>query len=588
MDRSRAARDQAMDAIAAAALDPEAAQTMARVTTTRQRFEEAFQETVEAVEIDLMGARPLMVNRTLPALRNMLDALDVMAAFESRRANARLAEIEALQRESQRRILGLGVVAVLVALVSAFLMARSVARPLAQTARLARDIAGGKMDSPLPPAGRDEVGFLVRAIDHMRVSLMERETRITELAFRDGLTGLANRTLFNERLGQSIAHAGRAGHPLSVLLLDLDRFKQVNDVLGHDVGDQLLVQVAARLSGVFERSSDTVARLGGDEFAVLLPTQDGEEAQAIARKLLATLEPPLALNGQTVDLGGSIGIASFPRDAIDAPALMARADIAMYVAKHARSGHACFIPEMERSSAQALGLLSDLRRAVEQDQLMLVFQPKVVIGTGLCHAAEALVRWRHPDRGQVSPAEFIPFAEQTGFVRSITAWVIRRALKQLTQWQEQGLTLSLSVNVSTRDLTQQDLPTLVGEQLQCTGVAPGRLCLEITEGAIMEDPVRALSALQVLHAMGVRLSIDDFGTGYSSLAYLKKLPVDELKIDRSFITDLDTDTDDGAIVGSTIDMAHNLGLRVVAEGVESAPVLHRLEAFGCDEAQGYL
>ncbi len=587
MDQCTAARNEALDALAAGALDPEAAQKMAKITSTRQRFMEAFQATVEAVEIDMESARPLMVEQTLPALRNMLNALDEMAAFETQRANARLAEIETLQQVSRHRILGLGAAAVLVALTSATLIARSVARPLAQTARLARDIANGKMDSALPPAGRDEVGSLVRVIDHMRSSLIEREARIAELAFRDGLTGLANRTLFSERLGQAIASAGRTGHPLSVLLLDLDRFKEVNDVLGHDVGDQLLVQVAARLTAELERSSDTVARLGGDEFAVLLPTQDGDQTQEVARRLLAALEKPLNLGGQNVDLGGSIGIASFPRDAIEAAALMARADIAMYVAKHGRSGYARFVPDMEHSSEHALGLLSDLRRAVEENQLTLVFQPKIRIDTGSCEAAEALVRWRHPVRGVVSPAEFIPFAERTGFIRSITTWVLRQALQQLAQWQQQGLTLSLSVNVSTRDLAQQDLSELVRKELQDAQVNPTCLCLEVTEGAIMEDPARALSALQTLHAMGVRLSIDDFGTGYSSLAYLKKLPMDELKIDRSFVMDLDRDADDKAIVRATVELAHNMGLRVVAEGVETQTVLRQLQESGCDEAQGF-
>jgi len=588
MDQCTAARNEALDALAAGALDPEASQKMTKVTATRQRFMEAFQATVEAVEIDMDSARPLMVEQTLPALRDMLNALDEMAAFETQRANARLAEIETLQQLSRRRILGLGVVAVLVALISASLITRSVARPLAQSARLARDIANGKMDSPLPLAGRDEVGLLVRAIDHMRKSLIEREARIAELAFRDSLTGLANRTLFSERLNQAVASAGRTGHPLSVLLLDLDRFKEVNDVLGHHVGDQLLVQVATRICAELARSSDTVARLGGDEFAVLLPTQDGNQAQEVARRLLAALEKPLALSGQNVDLGGSIGIASFPRDAAEAAALMARADIAMYVAKHGRSGYARFVPDMEHSSEHALGLLSDLRRAVEEDQLVLVYQPKVRIDTGLCDSAEALIRWRHPTRGPVSPAEFIPFAERTGFIRAITVWVLRHALQQLAQWQQEGVTVSLSVNVSTRDLAQQDLPDLVRALLQTADVTPTQLCLEITEGAIMEDPTRALGALQALHAMGVRLSIDDFGTGYSSLAYLKKLPMDELKIDRSFVRDLDSDADDAAIVRSTVDLAHNMGLRVVAEGVETLSVLQRLRAIGCDEVQGYL
>ena len=588
IDRCTAGRNAAMDALAAAARDSDAARMMARVTAARQRFTETFQETVDTVEMDMAAARPQMVEQTLPALRDMLDALDAMAGFETERAHAKLAEIETLQQDSRRRILELGALAVLVAMVSAVLITRSVASPLAQAARMARDIAGGEMHGPLPPAGRDEVGSLVRALDHMRGSLAEREVRIAELAFRDSLTGLANRTLFTERLAQAVSSAQRTGHPLSVLLLDLDRFKNVNDVLGHDVGDQLLVQVAARLAGEFARGSDTVARLGGDEFAVLLPTQGSDQAQAVTRDVLKALEAPLALNGQTVDLSGSIGIASFPEDAIDAPALMARADIAMYVAKQGRTGYACFAPEMERSAEHGLGLLSELRRALDEDQLALVFQPKVVLHDGRCEAAESLLRWRHPQRGIVSPDQFIPFAEHTGFIRSITAWVIRHALRHLAQWQAQGLTVSLSVNVSTRDLTQQDLPALVREQLQRSGVAPQRLCLEVTEGAIMEDPARALSALQSLHAMGVRLSIDDFGTGYSSLAYLKKLPMDELKIDRSFVTHLDRDEDDATIVRSTIDLAHNMGLRVVAEGVESDAVLQHLLGLGCDEAQDYL
>jgi EAL domain-containing protein (putative c-di-GMP-specific phosphodiesterase class I) len=243
---------------------------------------------------------------------------------------------------------------------------------------------------------------------------------------------------------------------------------------------------------------------------------------------------------------------------------------------------------MERSTENGLGLLSELRRAVEEDELMLVFQPKILLRSGACDTAEALVRWRHPLRGIVTPDEFIPFAEQTGFIRSITTWVIRRALQQIVAWQAMGLTISLNVNVSTRDLTQQDLPVLVREALQLFGVAPQRLCLEVTEGAIMEDPTRALAALEALHAMGVRLSIDDFGTGHSSLAYLKKLPMDELKIDRSFVMDIDENEDDDAIVRSTIDLAHNMGLSVVAEGVQSEAALQRLVALGCDEAQGYL
>jgi diguanylate cyclase (GGDEF)-like protein len=444
------------------------------------------------------------------------------------------------------------------------------------------------MQTPLPPAGRDEVGSFLRALQRMRNGLAEREARITQLAYRDPLTGLANRTLFTDRLGQAVSAAQRTGQPLSVLLLDLDRFKNVNDVLGHDTGDQLLVKVARRLGERFVRGSDTIARLGGDEFALLLPTQGSEQAQVVARQMLKLLETPIALQGQTVDVNGSIGIASFPEHGDQAAVLLARADTAMYVAKHGRSGHACFAPDMERTADHGLGLLSDLRRAVDDDQLALVYQPKMPLRDGRCAAAEVLVRWRHPQRGDIPPGQFIPFAEHTGFIRAITAWVLAHALDQLAQWRARGLDLTLSVNISTRDLTQQDLAALVREGLQRSGVPANRLCLEVTEGAIMDEPVRALEVLQTLHEMGVSLSIDDFGTGYSSLAYLKKLPVSELKIDRSFVMQLDRDEDDATIVRSTIELAHNMGLRVVAEGVESEAVLQRLRHYGCDEAQGYL
>jgi diguanylate cyclase (GGDEF)-like protein len=588
MDRATAARNAALDALVAGSNDAGAAPLMERVGATRARFSEAFQETVEAVEINVNDARPLMVRRTLPAMREMLSALDALASFETERANARLVDIDALQADGEQRILALGIAALGVALASAFLITRSVARPMAATVRFAGDIAAGRMDTPLPVAGRDEMGSLVRALGHMRQNLVEREERIAQLAFRDSLTGVANRTLFNERLNQAISVAGRAGHRLSVIVLDLDRFKEVNDVLGHDVGDALLVQVTARLSAVLARGADTLARLGGDEFAVLLPTQGSDAAQEMAKRLLRTLEAPVALNGQTVDVSGSMGIATFPEHALEGNTLMARADTAMYVAKQSRSGYACFSDEMEKPAGHGLGLLSDLRRALEGGELMLYYQPKLDIGSGRCTSAEALVRWRHPQRGNVAPVDFIPFAERTGFIRFITAWVLREAIGQMAQWQREGLNMSLNVNISARDLTQLELCQLVTDALARHGLPAERLCLEVTEGAIMEEPARALATLEGLHAMGVRLSIDDFGTGYSSLAYLKQLPMDELKIDRSFVHDMDQNESDATIVRSTIDLAHNLGLRVVAEGVESPAVLEILRRLGCDEVQGYL
>ena len=588
MDACTAARNAAMNALLTQTRDPEATPLVERVEITRKRFSEVFQSTVEAVEIDIDGARPLMVQGTLPALREMLSALENLAAFETNHANRQLAQIDEMQTASRRHMLLLGAAAVLLALLSAVVITRSIAKPLAAAARVANDIANGQMDTALPRAGRDEVGQLVRALETMRCNLADRESRIVNLAFRDTLTGLANRTLFQERLGQAIASANRANHPLSLLILDLDRFKEVNDVLGHHVGDQVLVEVAGRLRPVLTRISDTLARLGGDEFGVLLPTQSGDDAQLLAQKLLESLETPLVLDGQSVDISGSIGIATFPEDGLYGAELMARADTAMYVSKQERTGYARFTKPMECSADRGLGLLGDLRRAIVDNEFRLMFQPKVAARSGECRAAEALIRWRHPIRGDVSPMDFIPFAERTGFIRSITSWVLNQAIETLADWRKRGIIVSLSVNVSTRDLVHPDLVPLVRERLQCTQVPAGQLCLEVTEGAIMEDPARGLHTLQALNAMGVTLSIDDFGTGYSSMAYLKNLPMHELKIDRSFVHNMNEDPDNAAIVRATIDLAHTLGMTVVAEGVETEEVRQLLAALGCEAIQGYL
>ncbi|MGN6529671.1 MAG: putative bifunctional diguanylate cyclase/phosphodiesterase [Burkholderiaceae bacterium] len=559
-----------------------------RLIATRGRFEAAFQHTVNEVELDMNAARPIMVKETLPALNDMLDALDALVAVKSAQANATIASIKVQQAQSRRDVLELSGLAVLVALLCAVMITRSITRPLAQTVALAREIADGKLDSPMPQAGRDEVGGLIKAIGEMRDSLAQREARIVDLAFRDPLTGLANRTLFNDRLDQAVGTATRTGHAMSVLLIDLDRFKEVNDVLGHPVGDELLNQVSGRLTRELRRTTDTVARIGGDEFAVLLPAQGREGAVLLARQLLAALDMPVTIEGQTVDVSGSIGIATFPEDGATTTELMAHADSAMYVAKQASSGYAAFDQRMARTGEHGLSLLSDLRRAVDENQFYLQFQPKVSLADRSCLSAEVLIRWRHPTRGFVPPDQFIPFAERTGAIKSITRWVLARGLAQLAQWRAQGLEMSLNINVSTRDLVGQDLPALVKAQLLAEGVAARHLCLEVTESAIMEDPAHALASLQALHDMGVRLSIDDFGTGYSSLAYLKKLPVQELKIDRSFVMNLDRDDDDINIVRSTIDMAHHMGLQVTAEGVETESVAGKLRSLGCDDAQGYL
>jgi diguanylate cyclase (GGDEF)-like protein len=588
IDRSARDQQEAFDALLAEAGLGRNEPLVARVLQDRARYVEAFDETVSLVEIDPALARPVMVSQTMPALQDMLASLDALVAQNAIRAGGDMAGLSRLHAQVRARLWLVGGLAVLLALASAALITHSIVRPLRGAVTLAGHISAGRLDTALPPPASDEVGVLTQAMDDMRQSLVRREARIAELAYRDDLTGLANRTLFNDRLEQALATARRQGHALSVLVLDLDRFKQVNDVLGHTLGDQVLREVGERLRSALMRGTDTVARLGGDEFAVLLPAQDHAAATALGQRLLAVLESPVPVQGQRVDVSASIGIACTGEAGLNAAQLMARADIAMHEAKQGNRGLLVFEPAMERHVEHGLTLLSDLRRAAEQHEFFLLYQPKLHLADGHCEAAEVLIRWRHPQRGIVPPDRFIPFAEQTGAIKAITRWVLEHALAQLARWQRLGWKLSLNINVSTRDLGQPDFPALVAQALLRAGVAAADLCLEVTESAIMDDPTQALRCLQALNEMGVRLSIDDFGTGYSSLAYLKKLPVQEIKIDRSFVADLDRDEADVTIVRSTIDMAHHMGLAVVAEGIETEAVSLRLRSFGCDQAQGYL
>ena len=330
-----------------------------------------------------------------------------------------------------------------------------------------------------------------------------------------------------------------------------------------------------------------VARLGGDEFSILLPRADADAAIAIATRIAKAFEAALSFDDQTVDLSASMGIACWPQHAMDTDTLLGRAEVAMYVAKRKTTVVQLYDPALDSSSKQTLSLLSELRHAVEHNELRLFLQPKITLDSGKVIAAEALIRWQHPVRGLVPPDAFIPFAEQTGFVRQLTLWIFDEAARQWAGLQLPGQPLRISVNLSTRDLLDPDFPARLDVLLAKHRVAPHGFCLEITESAIMDDPLRAESTLKRLSERGFKLSIDDFGTGYSSLAYLKRLPVDELKIDKSFVMGMERDPDDAKIVRSTIDLAHNMGLSVVAEGVENIEIWHLLREQNCDEAQGY-
>jgi diguanylate cyclase (GGDEF)-like protein/PAS domain S-box-containing protein len=437
-------------------------------------------------------------------------------------------------------------------------------------------------------AGGDVGGIVIfteDVTDHKRY-----EEQLTHMATHDALTNLANRTLLQDRLEQSIHYAHRSGRLVAVLLLDLDRFKVINDSLGHDFGDQLLCAVAQRLQKSV-READTVARLGGDEFVVLLvEVADEEDVAVVARKILDKLNLPYQIHDREIILTASLGISLYPKDSDDGATLFRNADMAMYRAKRGgRSNFSFYSEEMNRLVQETLELESGMRQALEHEEFCLHYQPKVDLTSGQVIGCEALVRWRHPQRGLVSPADFIPLAEETGLIVPLGTWVLKEACRQSRAWQDEGLpALSVAVNLSAHQFRMGNLPQLVKEVLREADLDPRLLVLELTESMVMDDPAGAERAMRMLKDLGVGLSLDDFGTGYSSLNYLRRFAVDSLKIDRSFIHDVATDPSGASVVTSIIDIAHNLGLTAVAEGVETREQLAFLTNCGCDMFQGYL
>lgn len=408
-----------------------------------------------------------------------------------------------------------------------------------------------------------------------------------EEQLKDPLTGLPNRQWLLERTWTALEEAENVGHRVGLVLIDLDRFRAVNDTLGHLAGDRLLLQIAERLRLALPRGAET-ARLGGDEFAVLLPTADSTtSAQRVARHLVAELSSPLDLDGLTLVLEASAGVAVFPDHALDAEGLLRRADVAMYQAKRDRTGVEVYESKRDSNTPDRLGLLGDLRRALDAGEVELHYQPKVRFD-GQVAGLEALVRWVHPERGRVPPDEFIAIAESSGLMPHLTEYVLETALAQVARWRAQGLFVPVAVNVSPRDVHTPGFAGGVAARLARHGVPAGALQLEITEHVLLEDPQRAADTLAGLTGHGVKMSLDDFGTGYSSLVHLRRLPVSELKIDRSFVARLAIDQEDAEIVRCTIDLAHSLGLLVVAEGVEDDETWERLRDLRCDAVQGWL
>jgi diguanylate cyclase (GGDEF)-like protein len=435
------------------------------------------------------------------------------------------------------------------------------------------------------------VGVMIILFQYLVGELLTSERRGKELqraANTDELTGLANRERFRTELEDQLDKAGRAGESFAVMLIDLDRFKEINDTLGHHYGDQMLRELGPRL--VESVGPDgLVARMGGDEFAVLpaVRTDDMEELQRIAREMIAAVQEPFVVEQMTLQVGASVGIARYPTDGDDPHTLLRRADIAMYTAKDANGGVELYASGLDRDSRQRLSLLSDFQRALERDELVVYYQPIVDVRGAEVRGAEGLVRWEHPEHGLLPPGAFIDAVEQTGLIGPLTRHVLERSIAQCSQWRAEGKDLSVAVNLSVRNLLDPSLPLQISDLLDSYHLPADRLQLEITESMIMSDPERALQIVGRLSDLGVRLSVDDFGTGYSSLSNLKRLPIDELKIDRSFVSPMMQDESDLIIVRSTINLGHDLGLKVIAEGVEDELTLKRLATLGCDLAQGY-
>ncbi|RUM39085.1 MAG: GGDEF-domain containing protein [Desulfobulbus sp.] len=423
--------------------------------------------------------------------------------------------------------------------------------------------------------------------DELRNQTASLEKRVMYEATHDSLTELPNRVLLHDRLDRALTTAVRYNYLVGVIILDLDRFKEVNDTLGHFAGDKLLKQVALRLTGVV-RKSDTLARMGGDEFAILLThVKDTQDLDLFINRILKVMVLPFKISGMSLDLQASMGIALCPDHGKDVDTLIQRAEVAMYAAKQQKNGYAVYSKNLDRFSPKRLTLMGELRQALQRDELVLYYQPQIDLKTRTVKQAEALIRWEHPVHGLLPPNEFIKLAERTGLIKDLTNWVLDESISQILKWEQQDFPMTLAVNISPSCLLNTDLPEIIIGSLGSHNLGRSMLTIEITETSIIQDPELASEVLNRLKKLGADISIDDFGTGYSSLALLKKLPVSEMKIDKSFVMDMLNNDDDETIVKSIIDLAHNLGLSVVAEGVESLVIAQRLQQLNCDTLQGY-
>ncbi|MEP6548330.1 MAG: EAL domain-containing protein [Gammaproteobacteria bacterium] len=468
---------------------------------------------------------------------------------------------------------------------AAFWLARNITRPLQDLTQAVDEMRAGTYDVALNVQRSDELGVLAEGLQLMQTAVQSRDQSIRRLAYEDSLTGLMNRTAFGAALGQALSDA--RGAPIAVAIINLDRFRRINEHLGYSVGDAVLIKMAARLAAVPSVKS-AVARLAADQFAAFTQLRDTVSLQAWGTSLVMALADPVFVEAQPIDITATLGLALAAPDVTSADELMRCADLALEHARREKRALAVYEEALKPASRDQLSLLGELRHAVEHDELRLFFQPKIEFKSGRVTGAEVLLRWQHPTRGLLNPVDFIPFAEQTGFIRRLTRWTLEHAIAQGAQWLAAGKALGLAVNISADDIGDVRLDARIASMLTRHQLPPGLLTLELTESGFIEDPTRALRMLDAIAALGVSLSIDDFGTGYSSLSQLVRMPVHEVKIDRSFVQGLETDPEFAPIVRYAIDMGHGLGLKVVAEGIESETAAARLRDLGCDIGQGYL
>lgn len=443
-----------------------------------------------------------------------------------------------------------------------------------------------KQDRPIRDIEGDEITILENNFNRLARAVESETAALEHQALHDPLTDLPNRKLLNNRLQQEILRAERNKGSLVLIMIDLNHFKEINDTLGHHVGDLVLQQAASRLFRTF-RKTDTVARLGGDEFGILLPRSSLMQAETLCRKAVEAFEIPFVIEGNNLSLGISMGLVESPMHGDDVNILVQRADIAMYIAKRNNSGFAVYDPEQDTHSVGRLALMTEFREAIERQSLSLLYQPKIRFDTNEIVGAEALLRWDHPTRGIIMPDEFIPLAEQTGLIKPLTSWVLDKAVQQCMDWKHIWPDFNMAINLSVQNLLDITLLEQVRELISTNKMYASCLTMEITESDIMIDPIRAREILESLNMMGIKISIDDFGTGYSSLSYIKQLPVEEIKIDKSFVMEMVSDENDAVIVRATIDLAHNLGLDIVAEGVKDKPTWDYLKSLNCDIGQGF-